>query len=114
MTVLEKAEALLPQLTERETEILLYRIYKRRKIMSRAITKTDGVCGGRAIIEGTRMPVWTLVNHRLLGFTEWELLYNFPSITPQDLKNVWEYYKNNKKEIDSDIEENEWDEEETI
>lgn len=107
MTTLEKAEALLPRLTEKEKDILLRRIYDLRNIQPRGITRKPGVCGGRACIDGTRMPVWSLVNHRLIGFTESEILYNFPSITPQDLKNAWAYYKANKAEIDQDIQGNE-------
>ncbi len=107
MSTLEKAEALLPKLTDKEKDILLQRIYHLRKTQPRGISKIEGVCGGRACIEGTRLPVWSLVNHRLLGFTEWEILYNFPSITPQDLKNAWVYYKENQAEIDMDIQENE-------
>jgi len=107
MSTLEKAEALLPKLTDKEKGILLQRIYNLRNKEPRGISKTPSVCGGRACIEGTRMPVWSLVNHRLLGFTEWEILYNFPSITPQDLKNAWVYYNKNQAEIDKDIQENE-------
>lgn len=107
MSTLEKAEALLPKLTDKEKNILLQRIYNLRNKEPRGISKTPGVCGGRACIEGTRMPVWSLVNHRLLGFTEWEILYNFPSITPQDLKNAWVYYNKNQAEINKDIQENE-------
>jgi uncharacterized protein (DUF433 family) len=113
MTTLEKAEALLPQLTEREKEILLSRIYHLRNIAPRGITKVSGVCGGRACIDGTRIPVWSLVNLRLLGLTEFEILYNFPGITPQDLKNAWAYHLANKAEIEKDILDNETDAEET-
>lgn len=111
MTALQQAETLLSQLTERETDILLSRIFDRRKKAARGIAKTPGVCGGRACIEGTRMPVWSLVNHRLLGFTEEEILYNFPTMTPDDLKVAWAYYNTNKVEIDKDIRENYSDEE---
>jgi len=30
----------------------------------RGITKTPGVCGGDACVEGTRIPVWVLVQAR--------------------------------------------------
>jgi len=106
MTALQKAEALLPQLTEREAITLFSRFFDRSDTKGRAITKTPGICGGRACIEGTRMPVWSLVYHRFLGFTDWEILYNFPTMTPADLKNAWRYYEANKPEIDEDIREN--------
>jgi uncharacterized protein (DUF433 family) len=103
MSTLEKAESLLSQLTEHETDILLKRIFARRKNKARGITKTSGVCGGSACIEGTRMPVWSLVNHRLLGLSDDEILYNFPTMTPDDLKNAWDYYESHKAEIDAEI-----------
>ncbi|MFN0034327.1 MAG: DUF433 domain-containing protein [Saprospiraceae bacterium] len=110
MTTLQQAETLLSQLTERETDILLSRIFDRRKKTARGIAKTPGVCGGRACIEGTRMPVWSLVNHRHLGFTDEEILYNFPTMTPVDLKNAWAYYNAHKAEIEEDILDNYSDE----
>ncbi len=106
MTALQKAEALLPQLSDRDAGILLYQIFDRQKVKKRGIAKTPGICGGRARVEGTRMPVWSLVYHRFLGFTDWEILFNFPTMTPGDLKNAWEYYEANKPEIDEDIREN--------
>lgn len=110
MTALEQAETLLLQLSERETDILLHRIFNRRRKTVRGITKTPGVCGGRACIEGTRMPVWSLVNHRILGFSEEEILYNFPTMTPEDLQIAWAYYQAHKEEIEEDIRENHMDE----
>jgi uncharacterized protein (DUF433 family) len=106
MTALQKAEALLPQLSDRDAGFLLHKIFDRQKIKKRGISKTQGVCGGRACVENTRMPVWSLVYHRFLGFTDWEVLYNFPTMTPSDLKNAWQYYEANKSEIDGDIREN--------
>jgi uncharacterized protein (DUF433 family) len=111
MTTLEQAESLVSQLTERETDVLLKRIFARRKNKPRGITKTPGVCGGRACIEGTRMPVWSLVNHRLLGFADEEILYSLPTMTPDDLNSAWAYYEANKAEIDEDIREHYEDEE---
>jgi len=110
MTKLQQAEALLPQLSEQEAISLFRRFFSRHKDKGRDIVKTSGVCGGRARIEGTRMPVWSLVYHRFLGFTDWEILYNFQTMTPGDLKNAWRYYEANKAEIDEDIRENNEDE----
>jgi len=111
MTTLEQAKSLLSQLNEHETDILLKQIFARRKGKSRGITKTPGVCGGSACIEGTRMPVWSLVNQRLLGFSDEEILYNFPTMNPDDLNNAWAYYQTNKAEIDNEIREHYEDEE---
>lgn len=46
------------------------------------------------------MPVWSLVNHRRLGFSDLEILYNFPSMTASDLKAAWDYYRDHQAEID--------------
>ncbi len=110
MTALQKAEALLPQLTEHEAIGLFSRFFEHSKNTGRGITKIPGICGGGACIEVTRMPVWSLVYRRFLGFTDWEILYNFPTMTPGDLKNAWRYYEANKDEIDRDIQENNEDE----
>jgi uncharacterized protein (DUF433 family) len=106
MTALQKAEALLPQLTEQEAIALFRHFFGKPGQTARGITKTPGICGGRACIEGTRMPVWSLVYHRFLGFTDWEILYNFQTMTPGDLKNAWRYYEAHKAEIDEDIRQN--------
>lgn len=113
-SALEKAEVLLGQLTDSETDVLLDRIFERRKNGRRGISKTPGVCGGRACIEGTRMPVWSLVSHRQMGFTDSEILYSFPTMTPDDLKNAWAYYQMHQAEIDEDIRENNEDEDEEL
>ena len=109
MTKLQQVEALLPQISERDAIDLFSRFFNQPKSKGRNIIKTPGVCGGRACIEGARMPVWSLVYHRFLGFTDWEILYNFPTITPGDLKNAWRFYEANKAEIDEDIRENNQD-----
>ncbi|MCU0345308.1 MAG: DUF433 domain-containing protein [Saprospiraceae bacterium] len=110
-TALQKAEAILTELTEQETEILLQRIFDKRKPSNRGISKTPGVCGGRACIDGTRMPVWSLVYSKFLGLSEFEIVYRFPTMTIKDLKNAWEYYLQNKAEIEFDIHENTADDE---
>lgn len=57
------------------------------------------------------MPVWSVINHQLLGFSDEEILYNFPSLTAHDLENARAYYDANKAEIDNDIRDNYLDEE---
>lgn len=111
-TALQEAEAILPKLSERETDLLLYQIFEQRKTPKRGVSKTPGVCGGSACIDGTRMPVWSLVNHRRLGFSDLEILYNFPSMTASDLKAAWDYYRDNQAEIDELIRDHYSDEDE--
>ena len=75
----------------------------------RGITKTPGVCGGDACIEGTRIPVWVLVGYRRLNVSESELLYNYPTLSAADLVNAWVYAETNSEEIETAIRENEAD-----
>lgn len=103
LSTLEKAEALLPHLNVQEKEALLRQLYALRHNHERGIRKLAGVCGGRACIEGTRIPVWTFVNFRQQGLTEIEILYNYPGLAPQDLKSAWKYYLQNQEEIEADI-----------
>lgn len=68
------------------------------------IEKTPGVCGGRACIRTLRMPVWSLVHARRLGFSDQELLTQFVvPLTQADLEAAWAYYAQNREEIEHDI-----------
>jgi uncharacterized protein (DUF433 family) len=57
----------------------------------KGITKTPGVCGGKACIAGTRIAVWLLVEAQQLGISEAQLLQDYPHITAADLVNAWSY-----------------------
>jgi uncharacterized protein (DUF433 family) len=67
------------------------------------------VCGGAACIVRTRIPVWVLENARRLGTSEADLLRDYPSLTAQDLANVWAYVRSHREEIEQAIAENESD-----
>jgi len=67
------------------------------------IQRTSGVCGGNARLRNTRIPVWTLVAFHQEGMTDEELLYNYPSLTPDDLATAWGYYEEHQSEIDQAI-----------
>lgn len=71
------------------------------------IEKTAGVCGGKACIANTRITVWGLVNARKIGYSEADLLENYPNLSAQDLANAWAYANIFTEEIESDIRENE-------
>lgn len=71
------------------------------------IMKKEGVCGGDACIEGTRIPVWTLVQFKKMGADEEKLLSMYPTLTLPDLIRAFSYYDLNKHEIDRQIYENE-------
>jgi uncharacterized protein (DUF433 family) len=65
------------------------------------------VCGGDARIDGTRIPVWALVNYRQQGATEADILIAYPSLKPGDLDAAWKYAAAHGKEIECAISENE-------
>ena len=71
------------------------------------ITKTAGVCGGRACIAGTRITVWGLVSHRNLGLDERAILAALPRLTSDQLAAAFRYAEENADEIAHDLAENE-------
>lgn len=71
------------------------------------IEKIPGLVGGNARIAGTRIPVWGLVNARRLGYSEKEILDNYPTLSATDLANAWVYADTFSNEIEQAIKENE-------
>ncbi|HRQ40700.1 MAG TPA: DUF433 domain-containing protein [Chloroflexota bacterium] len=71
------------------------------------IEKTPGVVGGDACIVRTRIPVWALENYRRLGWSEAQILENYPTLRAIDLVNAWAYADAHHEEIDRAIQENE-------
>ncbi len=70
------------------------------------IEKKEGFAGGRAKIKNHRIPVWQIILDIRQGWDLAEILRQRPSITAEDIEACKDYYKNNKSEIDFDIEEN--------
>jgi uncharacterized protein (DUF433 family) len=65
------------------------------------IMKIDGVCGGEAIIEGTRIAVWHIVGYYYkVGMSIEEILAEWDYLTPAQVFSALAYYHDNKKEID--------------
>lgn len=107
MTAFQKVEALLPEFTPSELASLIHKVTAKSADFFPGIEKTPGVCGGSACIIRTRIPVWTLVLAQKQGFSDLELLQNFPTLRQQDLDNAWYFYMLHPTEIDREIEENE-------
>jgi uncharacterized protein (DUF433 family) len=102
----EQVESVVSTWTWAKKAQLLPTIFKDSGETFSGIEKTNGVCGGRACIIRTRIPVWTLVEIQKMGLSDAEILTHYPHLRQQDLNNAWSYYKANPKEIDSDIQEN--------
>lgn len=71
------------------------------------IVKTPGVVGGRARVDGTRIPVWTIIRARQLGISDREIIEDFPTLRFRDIEIASKYYALNHDEIEHDIYENE-------
>jgi uncharacterized protein (DUF433 family) len=106
MTVLEKASAFLPKMSNSEIAQLVQMASQKIAVDFPGIEKIPNVCGGSACIIRTRIPVWSIVEYRLMGVGKEKLLLNFPTLRAQDLANAWAYYNANKAEIDAEIAEN--------
>ncbi len=71
------------------------------------ITRKKGVCGSRSIIDGTRIPVWSIIKWYKLGMSIEDIMREFPQLTPSQVHDAFSYYYDNQEEIERDIAENE-------
>jgi len=71
------------------------------------INRRQGVCGGRSIISGTRIPVWSIIKWYKLGMSLEEIIREFPQLTPAQIHDAFSYYYDNQEEIEKDIADNE-------
>jgi uncharacterized protein (DUF433 family) len=71
------------------------------------IVCTPGVCGGKARIHGTRIPVWGLEHARQNGCSDRQILEMFPGLVRADLAAAWKYVERHKSEIGQQIRANE-------
>jgi len=73
-------------------------------VIRQHITKTPGVCGGRACIAGHRIRVMdVVVMHEMRGMCPEEIVYGFPGITLADVHAALAYYFDNRAEIEADF-----------
>lgn len=70
------------------------------------ITKTPGVCGGKACIAGSRIRVMDIVVwHEHQKQTPDEIVESFPQLTHAEIHAALAYYFDNREEIDAHFEE---------
>jgi uncharacterized protein (DUF433 family) len=68
------------------------------------ITKTPGVCGGKACIAGHRIRVMDIVLwHEMRGYSPDEIVGMFPGITLADVHAALAYYFDHRQEIEADF-----------
>ncbi len=68
------------------------------------ITKTPGVCGGRACIAGHRVRVMDIVAlHEMRGMSPEEIQYQYPGISLADVHAALAYYFDHREEIQAEF-----------
>ena len=71
-----------------------------------SIVKVEGICGGKAIIEGTRITVRHIVVMVKAGDSTDEILQFYPHLKPVQINDAIRYYHNHWDEIETEIKEN--------
>ncbi len=73
-------------------------------VILKRITKTKGVCGGRACIVGHRIRVMdVVVLHDQRGLSPEEIVDQYPGIRLADVHAALAYYVDNREEIQADF-----------
>ena len=74
------------------------------------IVKTDGVNGGAATIEGTRIAVWHVVGYYYeLGMSVEAIVMDWDYLLPAQIFSALAYYHDHREEIDTLREENSYE-----
>jgi uncharacterized protein (DUF433 family) len=107
VSTIQEAEKLLSVMTPGEKAQLLQWVARDIGDAFPGVDSIPGVCGGVPCIVRTRIPIWVLVNAKMLATSEADLLRCYPTLRAEDLANAWAYYRSHKQEIDQQILENE-------
>jgi uncharacterized protein (DUF433 family) len=65
------------------------------------IARDARICGGQPVVDGTRIPVATIVRSQQLGMDFDEILVQYPSLQAADLHAAMLYYLDHRAEIDA-------------
>lgn len=76
------------------------------KVQHPYVEKRRGICSGRAVITGTRIPVWLIFKRYRAGETLEEIQDAYPHLTPSQVLDAIGYAFDHIEEITKDIEEN--------
>lgn len=77
------------------------------KIAHPHIASDPAICGGSAIIQGTRFPVRSVAMYVLQhGLTPEELVAKFPHLSLAQIHDALAYYYDNRQELENEIAEN--------
>ncbi len=67
------------------------------------IEHIEGIAGGRAVVRGTRIPVWSVVECYQSGLTPEEIHAHYPQLTLSRIFDALGYYDDNRQEIERDL-----------
>ncbi len=74
------------------------------------IVKVEGVLGGDAVIEGTRIAVWHIVGYYYkVGMSVEDILAEWDYLNPATIFSALAYYHDHREEIDKTREENSYE-----
>lgn len=77
---------------------------ERRKVRHPYITRKKGVCGGKPIIEGTRIKVAQIaIECEQMGWTVDEVVQAHPHLTLAQVHDALSYYYDHIEEVNADI-----------
>lgn len=97
---LKELERQIHQLTPAEKAQVMQSLFSELTHVWPGVEKTPGVMEGDAGIVRTRIPVWVIEGYRRLGWTEAEILDNFPTLRTADLVQAWAYVAAHPEEIE--------------
>jgi uncharacterized protein (DUF433 family) len=67
------------------------------------VTKTPGVCGGKACIDGTRIRVNNVVSLHKDGANDERIREAYADLSPAQIHAALAYYYDNREEIDAEL-----------
>lgn len=74
------------------------------------IVKIAGVCGGQAVIEGTRLAVWHVVDYYYkVGMSVEDIVMDWDYLTPAQVFSALAYYHDHRSEIDEARQQNSYE-----
>lgn len=75
-------------------------------VINEYIEKREGVCGGKEVVRGHRVPVWEIAEVYNMGADWGELATRFETLSVLELQKAIEYYENNTEVVNRQIEDN--------
>ena len=70
------------------------------------VEHVKGVCGGKAVIKGTRMPVWAIVECYRSGLSAEEIQNHYPHLSLSRIFDALGYADDHVQEIERDLKAN--------